>query len=226
MGSLSDDTPIARYFGAKKLIRIINSQEIWFSDIGEFSDKRERKIPEEFFYGWSVDSKNGFTRINNGKNKVIKSYVSCWTKFDAENYALWKIYDKNSNGACLVTTVGKLKTAINREDLIMCKVDYINCNKKQRIDLPWVFYNENSSFNCMRVIEKYKIMPYKYENEIRSIIYSTSKEKGISIKVDLKSIIDEAYISPFSNKKQVDLTKKRLKKCFDESIIRHSMIME
>ena len=224
---LDDDTRIARYFNEKRLIDIIDKQEIWFSNIEEFHDKRERTIPLSFFIGVPDTYKQNYLTIQELKNEKIKAYVTCWAKFPSENYALWKIYDKESRGACLVTTVGKLKAALNRNDMFLCEVNYIDYNdKQQRVYLPWVIYDPDAVPNVMRVSEKFKIRPYKYEDEIRGIIYLNEDKKGFPVKVNLQSLIDEVYISPFSNKEQTEITLELLKSRFDERIIRISEIIE
>ena len=78
----------------------------------------------------------------------------------------------------------------------------------------------------MRVSEKYKLKAYHYEEEIRSIIYRKENNAGFGINVDLKSLIDEAYISPFSNEIEVIKTINQLKKRFDVKIIKYSKISE
>lgn len=201
---VSDDIPIARYVNSKKLKTLLEKQEIWYSDVKKLYDKRERNIPDSFFKGWSKESKQGYMTINNAKNAAVWAYVSCWTKFNSENYALWKIYNSDNMGACLVSTVGKLKKAINRNDMFICEVEYIPLKGDKKIELPWVFYESGSVPHCMRVIEKYKILPYKYEDEIRSIIYSRRKNKGIALKVNLKEMVDEIYVSPFSNERKLN----------------------
>jgi hypothetical protein len=46
-----------------------------------------------FFIGVPESYKQNSLTIQELKNKKIKAYVTCWTKFPSENYALWKIYD-------------------------------------------------------------------------------------------------------------------------------------
>ena len=226
LDTVPDDTKIARYFSGEKLTQILNSQKIWFSNTKKFHDKRERKIPLGFFKGWKNEDKERYLSMYDMKCVKINAFVSCWSEFKAENYALWKIYDEHYNGACLVTSVGKLKAALKRTDLILCKVEYVSFKSKEKIDLPWVTYNWDEVPSTMRVTEKYKIEPYKYEEEIRGIIYSTSDENGFGIEVDIINLIDEVYISPFSNEKQIEKTLKKLMKKFDKSKIKNSEILE
>lgn len=222
----SDNQLIARYFSRSKLKKLLKKKEIWFADINSFSDKHERSIPDNFFINWPKGSKEGYSRHNELKNKAIFAYISCWTKFDSENYALWKIYDKYNNGACIVTTVGKLKQLIPREDMFICEVSYYSNKDKGKIDLPWVLYGSDSLPASIRVSESYKIKPYMYEQEIRSIIYSKEKIKGLAVEVDIEELVDFIYLSPFASEKINSETEKLLTEVFDKNIIQKSIIIE
>lgn len=223
---LDDNIRIARYFNNERLKDLIETQKIWYANSDTFVDVHERKIPKSFFKNWPKDSEKRYCEYYDLFTKGIKAYISCWTRFDSENYALWKIYDPESKGACLVTTVGKFKKAIKRQDMFMCKVKYIDLNDSIKIDLPCIQYEGEEVPHTIRATECYKIKAYKYEQEIRSIIYSKSIKRGLKEEVDLASIIDEIYISPFSNEKQTKETLELLCSRFDKSIIKYSDIIE
>lgn len=222
---------IARYFSRSKLRKLLKSEELWFSNSDKFPDKKEREIPSGFFKNWNEESIRGFSEITSSKNKIIKAYISCWTKFNAENYAMWKIYDKYSNGACLITTAQKLRDAVFKKCpcAILQEVNYIDLeDKTKRYDLPWVIFDNNSFPFSQRVTEIYKQKAYHYEEEIRSIIYQTQKQygDGFGLKIDLNNLIDEIIISPFSSPETYQKTKSLLLKKFDEKIIYYSKIDE
>lgn len=226
---IDSDVRIGRYFSRDKLTILLKFQEIWFSNADTFLDKNERKIPDGFFANFNEEAEMGYRRINDIFNNVVKAFVSCWTKFDEDNYALWKIYDKESCGVCIVTTVGKLKNEINksRKDMIMCEVEYVNMeDRTKKLDRPWVIYDNDSVINNIRVSEKYKIKQYHYEEEIRSIIYDVENIDGFGVKVDLKKLIDDIYISPFSNDEEMAITKSMLLEMFDEKVLCYSKIDE
>lgn len=218
---------IARYLTREKIERLIKEQAIWFADATSFADKNERQIPEAFFRGWPSDKVNSYKDINTLKDEKISAFVSCWTLFDGENYALWKIYDAESTGVCIVTTVGELLKQVDRSDLVLCYVEYINPNKLEKhIDLPWIIYEPGSVPHAMRVKEKFKILPYKYENELRGIIYGIDNDPGISISVDVVALVKEIYINPFMNKDASLLLITELEKVFDSAIFKESIINE
>lgn len=223
------DIRIARYFTREKLEGLIAEQSIWFANADSFSDKKERSIPEGFFKKFKPEQKEFYQTLHKVQDENRKAYISCWTVFDDENYALWKIYDKGSNGACLVTTVGKLRAAIEkaRPDAITVKVDYVDLkDRTKKYELPWITYNPDQNMSTVRMTEKFKQKPYKYEEEIRFIVYGTRNIEGFPVALDLTSLIDKIVISPFSNDKVASETRGILKKKFDEAIFCDSVIVD
>ncbi|MDD4549121.1 MAG: DUF2971 domain-containing protein [Syntrophomonadaceae bacterium] len=225
--SIPHDTKIARYFTREKIDRLTKERTIWFANVKSFKDKHERQIPDAFFKDWPRDSVNSYRTISTKIDEKISAFVSCWTMFDGENYALWKMYDPESTGVCIVTTVGELLQQVNRSDLVLCYVEYINPNKvEKRIDLPWIIYEPGSVPHAMRVKEKFKILPYKYENEVRGIIYKIGEDSGIALHIDVVAFVKEIYLNPFMNKDASLLLKTELEKVFDPAIFKESIINE
>ena len=226
---VSDDIIIARYFTREKLEILVDKQELWFANIEKFTDKKERTIPDGFFNNFTQAQKSYYKKLHTLLDEKRKAYISCWTKFDAENYALWKIYDKCSNGACLITTVGKIKEALEkiRADVIVTEVEYVDLeDRTKKYNLPWVIYESdtNSSMTRVRMTEKYKQKPYKFEQEIRFIIYDKAGNDGFGEKLDFAALIDRIVLSPFANDEEQNHTKDLLKKLFSEKIFEKSVI--
>jgi len=172
LGKVDDNIPIARYYSREKLEKLLEERSLWFSNAEKFSDSKERTIPEGFYSErFKPSQKEEYQKIADSRKKYIKAYISCWTKFDSENYALWKIYDTKSSGACLVTTVGKLRAELekNRKDIITTEVEYVDLNNgSQLCDLPWVVYK--NFVPPIRMTENFKQKVYSYEQEIRFIV--------------------------------------------------------
>lgn len=224
-----DNKKIARYFSREKFERLIKNNTIWFSNAKLFKDMHERQIPESFFSKWPVESRESYIKIDNAKTDVISAFISCWTCFESENYALWKIYNPDSDGVCIVTTVGKLKDQLKRvrDDVITCKVEYIDPDDTNtQIELPWISFGPDKMPHGIRLKEMYKILPYKYENEIRAIIYGRSKEKGIEVSINTCELIDRIYLNPFMNIDDALNYKMELIKTFKQDVFRESIIKE
>jgi len=229
LDEVDDDEIIARYYNYSKVKRLLDSQEIWFTEAEIFSDNYERCIPRAFFNGMSESAADFYQKVNKAMNGVIGAYITCWNKFEYENYAMWKIYCQDG-GICVVSTVKKLREQLNRKDIVFCEVKYVDFNSKAggKSIAPFVFYADDKNPPHARVFELFKLKPYSYEKEIRGIIY---KEKGkgnngFGVKVSLKDMIDEIHISPFMKDDCAASLKNELKTVFKDSIIKDSLINE
>ncbi|HBZ6637586.1 hypothetical protein NE172_18650 [Clostridium botulinum] len=49
------------------------------------------------------------------------------------------------------------------------------------------------------VVEVYKDKPYAYEDEIRAVYITNSEKNGINFGINLSTLINEIYISPFAS---------------------------
>ena len=195
------DCKVARYLSMEKFENMIEDKAIWFANADSFDDQRERSIPRGFFRNWGEEKVQGYQKINEVADCVIGAYVTCWTKFCFENYALWKVYNRECNGVCVVTPFEKLKKQIDEagEKPLWASVQYVDLfDDTVQYDLPWIFFADGSIRNT-RVKEVYKQQAYEYEKEIRGIIYDLKidSEKGFSVAIKPEELIDEIYISPF-----------------------------
>lgn len=109
--------------------------------------------------------------------------------------------------------------------MFMCEIKYLDYKDKRKVELPWIDYGIDFFPTIMRVAESYKIKPYKYEEEIRGIIYSKEKRKGIPVRVNLKELVEYIYLSPFANEETNSKTENLLTKVFNKNIIRKSIIL-
>lgn len=219
---LDSGTPIARYFSVSKLTKLLRDESLYFCNSKRFQDNHERTLPDNIYWRYR-EAKRIAGKISDYQKQIYEAYISCWTKFDSENYALWKTYDKYSNGVCLVTTVGGLKAQLPKNVLIG-PVTYIPVSgEPPKINIPMVHTSQSSNYIAT---EFFKIYPYKYENEIRAVFYDRQYSLGESLPVNLKELITEVYISPFSNEERKEKTKNLLMRKFDINIIKESFINE
>lgn len=218
-----EDFIVARYFSFSKLKNLFEKKCFFIPNINKMTDKNERKIPEGFFKRFpNPESIENYKELNKILDKVYQSYISCWTKYDTENFALWKIYCPENDGICVVTKISKLREYFKHNMFACFEVEYIDFNKSGE-KLPWIL-TEND-YN-IRGKEKFKISPYKYEEEIRFVAYSKKKSNGIKIYFDDYSWIDKIIISPFANSEIRSEITTFLGKYIDANIIADSLIEE
>lgn len=215
----NENTELVKYIDIVKFLSILKEQSLFFCRIDKLEDKFEGTLPALThskiveWYKYMRDVRKYFTtpfpddeldkkasETLSFQNKMRSlNCINCWNKFDAESYALWKIYANLNQGIMLKTTFKKLihSFGASSEKIYCSSVKYIDYNK-DIID----FGNTMSP-----LIHKHYC--YTYENEIRLIhevpntawVHNWGAEKyeaGVMIPIDLSDLFDEIVISPFS----------------------------
>lgn len=216
---IKDDVKIARYMSEKKFIKNLESESIWFSNTKQFEDNHERTLD-----AYKLKRMNRIIqKISDKTTSKCEAFVSCWTNFEkGENAALWKIFDKNSDGVCIISTVGQLRTQLEKElpfKTVIEKVDY-----GEDACIPMLNIDKVASNHIGR--EFLKIRPYFFEEEIRAVIYSKKDEKGHDVKLDWKKITNKIIISPFAKDDQVKKLEEIINKYFGSDILIKSELDE
>lgn len=207
---VSDDTPIFRYMDFSKFMNLLENKNLFFCNAEYFEDEYEGKMPEGFYNGWSKESIDRHKPLEEKLNEAFKSYISCWNEGEVESYSLWKIYTNPNTGVAIKSTVGDLKKALNNDSIKIYKTEYVNFNEN-KVDCEPPIYSREAKDGLMisrDVREVYKDKPYTYEGEIRAIYITNSKKNGINFDVNLSTLINKIYISPFAPKWFDNLIKK------------------
>ncbi len=127
--------------------------------------------------------------------------VNCWSIGRNESYALWKIYLAGAkSGVAIRTNISRIKKAIEigkdsyREDIYIGKVKYTDYLPEEAL----------TRFHLITTKREF----YEYENEVRFFILHYPRSEGGAkppydlkagryVKVDLDTLIDQIYLSPF-----------------------------
>lgn len=155
--------------------------------------------------------------------------ANSWHENSSENFAMWKIYAKGSYGIALQTNFERLKKCfhLTEKPIHIGKVKYYDEN----VDL--LPYSKNS---LLPFLSKRHI--YEYENEIRCCYLINEEEhadfnweeqdkiNGIFIPVDLDTMIEKIYISPYSPNWIKDIVQGINKKFELHKEIVHSTVFE
>jgi hypothetical protein len=216
---VEDPEILWRYQDLPRYIDLLLKNQLFFSRADRFEDPFEgkynkpstekslksnlKKIPEESKTKENVDEiKQQINEIKEKhKKKRTEVAVSSWHINKDENYAMWKIYAKGSYGIALQTTYERLKRCFNVSDkpVYIGKVIYYD----ESYDL--IPFQEDSFIPFLR-----KRLVYQYENEVRCcyLLSPDSNEQfswqqqdvynGVFIPVDLDTMIERIYISPYS----------------------------
>ncbi len=207
----TDEITIFRYMDFSKFMDLLENKKLYFCKSNYFEDKYEGRMPEGFYCNWTKEMVEGHKGIYDEIDKHYGAYITCWNIGSNESYALWKIYTNPNTGIAIKTTVGKLKKALNNEAIQIYNVKYIDSfdDKNQDCEMPHYLREAENGFSISRdVKEVYKLSTYKYEEEVRAIFIDTSKDNGKKFDIDLATLVDEIYISPFASEWFENLVRK------------------
>lgn len=201
---------IWRYLGLDKFLDLITTQELHFTQVSQFTDKFEAKVPKQ-----TIEKQRRHLRKSSptdrdaeeelaskfGEYELLRglSFVNCWSIDSNESYALWKIYLEGAkSGVAIQTTVGHLKKAISKsnpgpspEPIFLGEVRYNYYLRPDEV--------------TRRQLICTKMPYYEYEREARLIILDfPPSEGGVGlttprrVPVDLEELVQQVYVSPFT----------------------------
>jgi hypothetical protein len=205
-----DNSLLWRYMSLDKFINMISTRQLFFSRLDKFPDQLEGTMPIKNKAKIAADIKElPFTshseaiQYSDREEILVNSYrgftlANCWSKYDAESLALWKIYlDGAKYGIAIQTSYDKLKKYVpsQTKDILFGEVEYVD---------------ELDSIQ-QQTISLRKIPPYAFENEVRAVIFNQFSEEGprkgfpkykygLSVHVDIENLIEYIYMPPLSPK--------------------------
>ena len=219
-----------RYMDLAKLLSILSTEKLFFPSVDSFEDPFEgakgylerKKEWDDFYYRFCInalmtipnatpemlepkyvekEAQRLLSEINGlGKNERKHVFISCWHCNTYESEAMWKLYAKNTqNAVAIQTTVAHLKEALGRNSgITIGKVNYIDYNTK--------FAPINGSY-------WYKRLSFEYEHEVRAV-YNDRKTaaNGKAIPINVHTLIDSVYISPYAPKWFAEVVKSIMEK--------------
>lgn len=239
-----DDAAILwRYQDLPRYLDLLLKQQLFFCRADRFEDPFEGKYPievkEELVKEQVAEIGNGEANeavVQRAKQQVEKLTeehtakrtfvtINSWHWNDVENYAMWKIYAKGTYGLAIQTTYERLKKCFDKaaQPIFIGKVDY---------DDDGEAFLLNGSLKPF--LHKRKM--YAYENEVRCC-YVLPEDKtfnwqaqdtndGVFIDVDLDTLIERIYISPYSPKWILDIVAGINEKFNIRKEIMHSRVLD
>jgi hypothetical protein len=213
-----ENQKIWRYLDFTKFVDLLNSESLYFSRSDKFEDLFEGSFTQKTIsirerqYQAMIDKKELLPKYTpdyvsaESKKHREEFAINCWHMNDHESAAMWKIYLKSNEGIAIQSTFKKLKNSLHKSDYEMFTgvVNYIDY-EKDFID----YGNVLSAY-------LYKRKSFTHENELRFIIWKpflkNKRNKdfadyGMKIKIDLKDVVENIYVSPDSPKWLTELIK-------------------
>lgn len=208
----NDKLCLWRYMDFEKFILLLSSSSLYFSraDYFQIEDPFEGSFPKKE-YEHQIKQTSETASRNMYKIGSTNSFVNCWHLSEYESLAMWKLYSKDEKGIAIKTNLQNFKDSFHKceRNIFAGKIDYIDYETE-------CFYGSSShnytSMNLFSLfIHKRKI--YSYEKEFRAICSDSNGNnlKGLSIEVDLNNLIQEIYLSPYSDENQLSNVQNKIK---------------
>ena len=203
---VDDSETLWRYHDLPRYMDLLLRNQIFFNKIDQFEDPYEGAL--------AADK----TRAG----KAVSVAVNTWHMNQEENYAMWNIYARGSYGLAIQTSFQKLKQAFNKTapDVIIGKVSYVNGATNQHAKTPAYFRKRSI---------------YAFENEVRCCTLLEDSAKtldaqgtytGVFVDIDLKTLIESIFISPYSPEWFRDLVSRINVRFGIDADILHSSVFE
>lgn len=207
-----------RYMDFQKFFSILENQSLYFTKLISLSDPFEgqptRSVVDQARYipeGISNEEKTEREHIANHNMRFFQdsrtlSCVSCWHANQTESAAMWELYMKSGEGLAIRTTFERFKTCIGPSEPhvyggLVKYVDYDTYHPGDMNIIGWAVLKRQS---------------FEHEKEFRGIVMDprgfNDHKEGISIPIDIDTLIESIYVSPTTQDWVLDLLNNMLKR--------------
>jgi hypothetical protein len=211
----ADDKKLWRYMDLSQFLWLLYRKSLYFSELGEFTDKWEGALPkisearlrENSDYKSLIDAgvSEAYARHTverSQKERQVGYAVNCWHMNEVESIAMWKLYTAGNDGIAIQTTVGRLKACLQKEkrDIFIVEVQY-----RDHEEGPFA----ESHDPLVPLMTKRR--SYMHEREVRIILdkapgqgfyeitlanYASGTSGSEPLSVDLETLIERIVAAP------------------------------
>lgn len=205
----SPETKLWRYMDLTKLLAIISTKKLRFTNVIVFDDPYEGYVPiksikhieNQAIFKWPTAKQNRLLALKQQKRykKLAKAqygfcFVNCWHKNEGQSAAMWKLYLSANEGVAIQTTVQRLRDCFDCTSRLISigQVEYVDYDKMERDRLVLV------PKNLLMKRES-----FEHEQEVRALFVDDRKEKngkhylaGHDIDIDPETLIEKIWLAP------------------------------
>jgi hypothetical protein len=192
----SSEAKIWRYMDLAKLVWMLNHRCLYFTNVDKLKieDPFEGSCqPSELLKSVPRPVARDFVGKMNSCGPPLT--VSCWHLNDYESAAMWKLYSDENKGIAIQSTFSRMVNAFEEfpDSVHIGKIRYIDYQNE-------TFRGEINIFESILTKRK----SFEHEKELRAVIWETSEKTlrvddgSVLANINLKELIENIYISPFS----------------------------
>lgn len=194
----NEEIKVWKYLDLVKFLSIITTNTLYFRQSSRFEDPFEATIPkknmEELIAGPNHVVPNDMF-MRDQKQFRDELSVNCWHASEFQSDAMWKLYSHNYFGLAIQSKYKLLKQSItDSRDINLGLVEYL--------DYETDYIEPSQSIKIYMT----KRSSFEHEREVRAMVFASSHEdhaslksnQGLYISVDINTLIEKIYISPYS----------------------------
>jgi hypothetical protein len=204
-----ENTFLWRYITVQKFEDLITSSELYLHRLDKFIDQYEgvvteytNEVIENLFLEFenAIEMQNELYFLLSSLRKI--TFINCWHINHNENIEMWKTYADLNNGILIKTTEEKLINSLTDPKLGSFHLRPIRYAKRdsREIDLSFPLELINFKDEIYSFENEYRLSLQYYKGEIdpkdADITIVNAPEKGVRIPINLKTLIDEIFVSP------------------------------
>ena len=191
-----------RYMDITKLLFILENESLYFPQIDHLDDPLEgflnkatvnkfRKLPDTLNASEKAE-KELIIELNLKRFRLSRKviYVSSWHMNNFESAAMWKLYLKSDEGIAIQSTYKRFSDSFKKseQEIFIGTVTYVD--------------EDNDEIDWRNILNYalHKRKSYEHEKELRALIMDNPEKGGISVPVDLGTLIEKIYVAPSSPK--------------------------
>ena len=141
-------------------------------------------------------------------------YVNCWHNSESESLQMWGNYTTKNKGVMIKSSLNKIKMSIldTLSEFLISPVRYTNYEKDHISDANsfYAFFHKDKSFEYEREVRFAFIK--NYEKIGTKNFDQLDLEKGVSVPVNIDTLIEKIIVSPYAKGELVKKISNLLKK--------------
>ncbi len=208
-------TKVWRYMDFTKFVSLLEKSDLWFTRADKLNDPYEGTLSRRSLYLEGVVPEQSaeydrFVKIVRDSQREWRKWVvvNCWHLNEFESAAMWSLYVKSDCGIAIQSTFDNLTRSF---DGYSEKSVYAGLVHYRDYDIDKI----PVSFPFSAVM--YKRRSFEHEKEVRVLIINKENGvdlrmeplfEGLSVPVDLDTLIEKIYVAPKVGDWAYDLVKK------------------
>ena len=159
------DEPLWRYMDFPRFVAILERRALFFSSLTAFPDHFEGALTPELIADLQAGSSSG---VQDWRNAIQTTYLSCWNEDRHENVALWSMYTSPSGGVAIKSSLASIINSLDSDTSGRDPADQLYAGRVRYVDYRDASIPSSNAF--FPII--HKRLAYQFEHEVRLALWT------------------------------------------------------